>query len=472
MMLKTEVLIIGAGPGGYVAAIRLGRLGKQVVLVEKDGLEGLGGICMNHGCIPSKALITASRFFDDMKNAGDMGITVSGLSVDPAKLQDWKNGILKKLRSGVDFLLKKNNVRWIKGEAHFESSNSVRINGNPEIDSVEFDHAIIATGAVPNSLQGLDFDGKSVISYNEALDLREIPKDFLVVGGGYIGVEMAACYARMGSNVKLVHRGERILKENDEDVVNVVQKKMQKGGVDFVFNANVMGVERVGERLKAKISSKERGEFDIEVDKILVAVGVSPNSKNIGLGNTKVAVDGSGSISVDKKLRTADPSIFAIGDVATKPLLAHKASREARLVADTIVGKERVFDNACVPYVIFSDPEIAVAGITESEARQKGIEINVGKFPFSALGRAVVEGETEGFVKVVEDKNSGKVLGIAIVGSAASSLVGEAALAVENGLKTEDIMKTIHPHPTFPESMLEAAEAVRKMAVHIVEFKA
>ncbi|MBI4009709.1 MAG: dihydrolipoyl dehydrogenase [Candidatus Aenigmarchaeota archaeon] len=471
MKLKTEVVVIGAGPGGYVAAIRLGQLGKQVILVEKDGLEGLGGICMNHGCIPSKALIRASKFFHNIKSAGAMGINVSSVSLDASKLQDWKNGILKKLRSGIDFLCKKNNVKWIKGEAYFESSNTVKIRGNEEIDSIEFDYAIIATGAMPNSLPGIEFDGKNIISYNEILDSREIPKDLLVVGGGYIAVEMATCYAKLGSKVKLVHRRDQIFRGYDKDVVSVVQKQMQKDGVELILNSTISKIDKSSSRLKVSINSQEKGEFAVEVDKILVAVGVKPNSANLGLENTKVKVNEDDFIVVDKSMRSNNSKIFAIGDVATQPLLAHKATREGKIAAEVIVGHNKQFTNTCIPAVIFSDPEIAIAGLTENQAREKGYSINVGKFPFSALGRAYIENETEGFVKIIENQKDGKLIGVTIVGPEASNLISEAALAVEKSLTTEDLINTIHPHPTLGESLMEAAEAVKKTAIHIVNLK-
>ena len=469
MKLKTEVVVIGAGPGGYVAAIRLGQLGKQVILVEKDGMEGLGGICMNHGCIPSKALIRASKFFHDIKDADEMGINVSNVSLDASKLQDWKNNILKKLRSGIDFLLRKNNVKWVKGEASFESSNEIKIKNNEEVDSIEFDYAIIATGAIPNALPNVEFDGQKIISYNESLDLREIPKDFLVVGGGYIAVEMATCYAKLGSRVKLVHRRDQILRGYDKDVVSVVQKNMQKVGVELILNSTISDVT-IGDKVKAKINSQDKGVFDVEVDKVLVAVGVEPNSENLGLENTKVNIDG-GFVVVDKQMKTTDPKIYAIGDVATEPMLAHKATREGKIAAEVIAGHDNKFTNTCVPFVIFSDPEIAIAGLTENQAMEKNYEINTGKFPFTALGRAHIENETEGFVKIIEDKSNGKVLGVVIVGSEASNLISEAALAVEKGLRTEDIINTIHPHPTLGESIMEAAEAVKKSAIHIINLK-
>ncbi len=470
MRLKTEVLIIGAGPGGYPAAIRLGQLGKKSIVVDKAGFEGLGGICMAHGCIPSKALIHASKFFHKIKSAGDMGINISDASVDASKMQDWKNGILNKLRTGIDFLLKNNHSQWIRGEAYFDSSRSVVIKGHPEVEAIDFDYAIIGTGAVPNSLSGVEFDGKDILSYEEALDLREIPKDLLVIGAGYIAVEMAACYARLGSKVKLVYRRDRVLREYDEDVAKVVQKKMQKDGVEFVFNSNVSKVERVSGRLSVTINTQGT-ESKVETDKILVATGVSPNSKKLGLENIKVKVDDKGFIIVDKKMRTHDPNIFAIGDVATQPMLAHKATMEGKVAAEVIAGHDREFTNEHVPYVVFGDPEIAGVGLTENQAKAKGYEVNIGKFPFTALGRALVEGETQGFVKIIEDKKTGKMLGIVIVGPDASNLIGEAALAIENGMKTEDISKTIHPHPTLTESLQEAAEAVRKMAIHLAEIK-
>ena len=467
MRVRTDVLVIGAGSGGYVAAIKLGKLGKNVLLIEKDGMEGLGGICMNHGCIPSKALILASKFFHDIKDAGEMGINVSGVSLDASKMQDWKNGVVAKLRTGIDFLMKRNNVKWMKGEAVFESSHSVKINGNPDIDAVDFNYAIVATGALPNTLPGLEFDGQSIISYNEALDLREIPQDLLVVGGGYIAVEMAACYARLGSRVKLVHRREHLLAEYDDDIVNTLQRKMKNDGVEFIFNSNISKVEKIGGRVRVTLENQKQ----IEVDKVLVAVGVGPNSANLGLNNTTVKLDDKGFVIVDKKMRTTDPRIFAIGDVAGQPLLAHKATKQGKIAAEVIAGRNVEYNNLCVPFVIFGDPEIAIAGLQENEAKKKGYEINIGKFPFSALGRAWIQRETEGFVKIIEEKKTGKVLGVVIIGPDASNMIMEGVLAIEKGLKTEDIINIIHPHPTLTESVMEAAEAVKKMAIHIVDIK-
>lgn len=470
MKLKTEVVVIGAGSGGYVAAIKLGRMGKKVVLVERDGMEGLGGICMNHGCISSKALIVASKFFRDIKTAGEMGIIVSDVSIDMGKLQTWKDDIVKKLRLGIDFLLKTSNVKWIQGSASFLSSNTVKITGNSDVDSIDFDNAIIATGALPNSLPELSFDGQSIISYNEALDLKEIPKDLLVVGGGYIAVELGTCYAKLGSNVKIIYRRDRLLREYDDDVINVFQKRMLEDGIELVFNSTISRVEKSENgRLMAYVNSADKGESVFEADKILCAVGVIPNSKSLGLENTKVKTDEGGFISVDEQLRTSDPKIFAIGDVARKPMLAHKATREGKIVADVIAGKNVKFENICIPNVIFSDPEFAIAGITEKKARESGIEINIGKFPFSALGRARIERETKGFVKIIEEKKSGKILGVIIIGIDASNMISEAALAIEKGLRTEDLMNTIHPHPTLPESIMEAAEDVRKASIHIAQ---
>lgn len=468
MKMQTEVVVIGAGPGGYVAAIRLAQLGKKVVLVEKDGLEGLGGTCMNHACIPTKALISASKFFKEIKTAGEMGINVSNVSLDFGKLQSWKDDIVKKLRTGVDFLLNKNNVKWIKGEAFFQSAKTLKINGNNEVDSIDFDFAIIATGSVPNSLPGIEIDGKYVISYKEALGLNQLPKNILVVGGGYISAEMAICFAKLGSNVKVIHRRDHILTEYDEDVVNVIQKRFQEDGVELILNSTIAKIEKSADKIRVKINSKEKGEIEIEVDKILMAVGLSPNSKNLGLENTKVKIDENGFVVVDNKMRTTEWNIFAIGDVAREPMLAHKASREAKIAAEVIAGRNKEFNNICIPSVIFSDPELAVAGLTENQARKQGYAINVGKFPFSALGRARIERDTKGFVKIIEDKNGEKILGVVIVGPDAGNMIGEAALAIEKGLKVEDIMNTIHPHPTLSESIMEAAEAVKKTAIHIV----
>lgn len=470
MKLKTEVVVIGAGSGGYVAAIRLAQLGKKVLLVERQGKEGLGGICMNHGCIPSKALSVSSKFFRDVKTAGEVGINVSSLSLDIAKLQDWKDGIVVKLRGGIEMLLKKHGVGLVHGTAHFESSSTISITGNDDVDSIDFDYAIVATGAYPNSLPGVEFDGTSVISYEEALDFRELPKDLLVIGGGYISVELATCYAKFGSHVRVVHRRDHILREYDEDAVNVVQRRMIEDGIEFILKSTVSKVEKLSDgRVRVYINSEEKGQLTVDVDKVLVAVGVSPNSKTLGLENTRTRIDQNGFITVDNKMSTTDPKIFAIGDVAREPMLAHKATREGKIAAEVIAGMDVRYDNKIVPIVIFSDPELAVAGMTEKDAKERGIETNVGKFPFSALGRAWIERETKGFVKVIEEKSTGKLLGITIVGPDACNMIAEAVLAIEKGMKTEDVMNTIHGHPTLPESVMEAAEDVRNVAIHILK---
>lgn len=459
-----DVLVIGGGPGGYVAAIRASQLGKDVMLAEK---EELGGVCTNHGCIPSKALIHAADFIHNIKNPGSMGIK-SSVEFDYKKIQEWNLGVVKKLRDGIGFLCKKYGVEVTKGEAYLESSEKARITlEDGRTSTIQFEHAIVATGSRPSEFPGFPYDGELVIGSKEALALREVPEDMVVIGAGYISIELGTMYAKLGTNVKVIQRSPRILSRVEREAVEVVSQKMKSLGIEVYLNSKPEGMRKENGKAVVNISDDKGNKKELKADKILVAVGVDPNSNGIGLENTKVEIDKKGFIKVDEKRRTTDPKIYAIGDVAGPPLLAHKAFREGKVAAEAIAGLPSAFDNRAIPAVIFSDPEIATVGLDEEGAKESGFEISVGKFPFRASGRALTMDRTEGFVKVVADKKTGEILGVHIVGENASALISEAALAIEMAAFLEDVAATIHTHPTLPETLAEAAEAALGKVIHI-----
>ena len=462
--IRTEVVVIGAGPGGYVAAIRLAQLGKKVVLVDDDKL---GGICLNYGCIPSKAMISASGLFNKIKQSSKIGIKTGKVTIDFSKMQEWKDGIVSKLNKGTEFLCKKNNVTIVKGTAVFENSNRLKINNGKNISHINFKKAIIATGSKPVELSNFKFDGKKIISSREALNLKEIPENLVVIGGGYIGLEIGTIYAKLGSKVSIVEMEDQILPGFDKNVVNVIQKNLEKLDVNIYVNAKADKIENN----KIAIDSKEKGKVLLDADKVLVAVGRHPNTKNLGLENTKVKLNEKEFVEVDKNLMTDDENIYAIGDVSVGPMLAHKASMQGKIAAGIIAGEKVSYENVVVPAVVFTDPEIASVGLSEEEAEDKGLKVKIGKFPFSVSSRAMTREETQGFVKVIANEADDKIIGVQIVGSDASDLISEAALAIKMNSTIEDLASTIHPHPTLSESLMEASEATMGKAIHILKLK-
>ena len=462
--IRTEVVVIGAGPGGYVAAIRLAQLGKKVVLVDEDKL---GGICLNYGCIPSKAMISASGLFNKIKQSSKIGIKTGKVTIDFSKMQEWKDGIVSKLNKGIEFLCKKNNVTIVKGTAVFESSNRLKISNGKRISYIDFEKAIIATGSKPVELSNFKFDGKKIISSKGALYLKEIPKNFVVIGGGYIGLEIGTIYAKLGSKVSIVEMEDQILPGFDKNVVNVIQKNLEKLDVNIYVNAKADKIENN----KIAIDSKEKGKVLLDADKVLVAVGRYSNTKDLGIENTKIKLNKNGFVNVDKNLMTDDEDIYAIGDVSVGPMLAHKASMQGKIAAGIIAGEKVSYDNFVVPAVVFTDPEIASVGLSEDEAKDKGIKVKTGKFPFSVSSRAMTREETQGFVKVIANEADDKIIGVQIVGSDASDLISEASLAIKMNSTIDDLALTIHPHPTLSESLMEAAEATMGKAIHILKMK-
>jgi dihydrolipoamide dehydrogenase len=466
-MLRVEALVIGAGPGGYVAGIRLGQLKKKAMVVERDKP---GGICLNVGCIPSKALINVSKYFDKVKHGAEFGLLADNLRVDMGKLQSWKGEVVSKLTGGVRTLLKMNGCDYRTGVARLTSRNTVELTERDGKVAIQADNIVIATGSRPIEIPGFKFDGNRIVDSTGALDFAAVPERLLVIGGGYIGIEIGTLYAKLGSKVTVVEALPAILPGNDPELVQVVARKLKKLGVEVMTGAKAKSwVEKDGRASVTVTLQGDKGdgkEATVDADKVLVAVGRRPNSEGLGLEELGVKID-RGFITVDRRLRTNVPGIYAIGDVAGQPMLAHKASKEAEVVAEVIAGHQAEFDVRAIPAVIFSDPEVATAGISAEEATQRGHQIKIGKFPFVALGRALANADSDGFVKVVIDAASKEVLGIHVVGNGASDIIAEAALAIEMGALADDISLTIHAHPTLPEAIMEAAKASLGEAIHI-----
>ncbi len=457
---KTEVLVIGAGPGGYVAAIRAAQLGKKVLVAER---EKLGGVCLNVGCVPSKALIHAAKVVKTIRQAGAMGIEVSAPRVDVAKLQAWKAGITDSLSNGVAQLFRANKVEHLAGSAVLTGPSTARVapKDGPAVD-VEFEHAILATGSRPVEIPGFCFDGRFVVDSTAALDLASVPKDLVVIGGGFIGLEIGNAYQTLGSNVTVVEMMGQLLPGQDPDLVRVVERHLKKAGM------------KIHTRAKAKSAGSGEVAFELDggkeervhADVVLVSVGRRPNTDGLGLEAAGVALAEKGLVKVDRQLRTTNPRVFAIGDVVPGPALAHKASKEGMIAAAVIAGSAEEADWRALPWAVFTDPEIATVGLTEEQARAAGHDPVVGRFPFAASGRAKSTNEADGWVKVIADRKTDVLLGVHIVGPEASNLIAEAALAIEMGAVAEDLALTIHTHPTLPEALMEAAEAVHGRMIH------
>jgi dihydrolipoamide dehydrogenase len=466
---KYDVCVLGAGPGGYVAAIRAAQLGKKTVIVER---EYMGGVCLNVGCIPSKAMITAAHFRHRMmKDGPGMGFDLpKEIKLDFAKLQAWKQSVCDKMSGGVAQLLKGNSVTIVMGEATFTSPKSLSVKTKDGTQTIEATNYVISTGSRPIEIPGFAPDEKDVMTSTGALALKEKVGRLVVIGGGYIGVEIGSFMNALGTHVQIVESSPSVLNAvADAECVAVVTKLMKRNGVEPIVNAKAKGYKKVKGGLEVTIEVDGKEQV-LPCDKILVTVGRKPNTDQSGLKNIGLKMTDKGFVQVDAQRRTNLPGIFAIGDIAGQPMLAHKASHEGVLVAEVIAGKNRAYDAKTVPAVIFVEPEIASAGLMESECKAAGhAELKIGKFPFAANGRAVSLMETDGFVKIIADAKTHVVLGVHIVGPDASNLISEAALAIEMGARLEDLALTIHPHPTLGETMMEAAEATLGHAIHIIQ---
>ncbi len=466
MANEYDVIVIGGGPGGYVAAIRARQLGLTALCVEK---ESVGGVCLNWGCIPSKALIAATGLVEKLKHAEVMGVQSQGVSIDVAKMQEWKGGIVKKLTGGVSSLLKGNGADIAMGTAQLTGSNTLKVTGN---DGNTTDYRankgiIVATGTEVIRIPGFEPDGKTVITAREAVSLTEAPKNMVLIGGGIIGLELGSVYQKLGTKLTIVELTDNLLPGTDPDLVKVVEKKLKKGGAEILTGAKATGCKVSGKTatVTVDIGGKEKS---FKADKVLVAVGFKPNSKNLGLEKVGVALDERGHIQIDNKFQTNVAGIYAIGDVCGTPYLAHKASKEGEIAAEVIAGHASERDWKAMPAAIFTDPEIATVGLSETEAKAQGKKVQIGKMPFAASGRAMSVLETDGFVKTIIDAEDHRVLGVAIVGPEASDLISESALAMEMCAFAEDVALTIHPHPTLGEAVMESFKHSLKEAIHVM----
>jgi dihydrolipoamide dehydrogenase len=468
MAQSFDVVVIGSGPGGYVAAIRSAQLGLKTAIVER---EFLGGVCLNVGCTPSKAMIAATHFLHKAEHdSANMGINIKDISVDMKKLVGWKQSVCDKMSGGVSQLLKGNSVTVLSGEAEFKSSKEISVKSKTGTETLTAKNFIVATGSRHIEIPGFPFDEKTILSSTGALALDAIPKSLIVIGGGYIGLEITGYIRKLGTEVTVVEATAAVLNGVvDPECAQVVSRKLLKQGVKVLTSAKAKGQKKVGKEFEVTIEIEGKTQT-LKAEKILVTVGRKPNSDQANLKAAGIQIDERGFIKVDAQRRTNIAHIFAIGDIAGQPMLAHKASHEGVMVAEIISGANRVYDAKTVPAVVFTDPEIASAGMMESEAKAKGYnDLLISKFPFAANGRAVSLMETEGFVKMIADAKTHILLGVHIVGPEASNLISEAVLAVEMGARLEDIALSIHPHPTLGETVMEAAEATLGHAIHVIQ---
>jgi dihydrolipoamide dehydrogenase len=453
-IIKTQTLVLGSGPGGYTAAFRAADLGQQVTLVERG--ESLGGVCLNVGCIPSKALLHAAKVIDDAQFMTEHGINFGTPKVDIDKLRSWKDSVVKKLTGGLKALAKQRKVEVVQGEGKFIDSHKLSVKTANGEQIIEFQNAIIAAGSEPVRLPFLPDDPR-IIDSTGALELKDVKGDMLVLGGGIIGMEMATVYAALGAKITVVELMDMLIPGADKDVVQPLFKRVSKH-YKILLKTKVTKVEAKKDGLYVTFEGEQAPKEPVRFDRILAAVGRRPNGKLIDAEKAGVKVDERGFIPVDKQLRTNVSHIFAIGDVVGNPMLAHKASNEARVAAEVIAGKKHYFDPRCIPSVAYTDPEIAWVGLTENEAKEKGINYGKGVFPWAASGRSLGMGRDEGMTKLIFDNATHRILGAGIVGPNAGELIAEIGLAIEMGCDAEDIALTIHPHPTLSETVAMATE--------------
>lgn len=462
--IETDTLVIGSGPGGYVAAIRAAQTGQKVTIVEK---EYIGGVCLNVGCIPSKAMISVGHRFEEAKHSEDMGVIANEVTLNFEKAQAFKDGVVKKLTGGVESLLKGNKVEIVRGEAYFVDENTVKVMDDKSSQTYKFKNAIIATGSRPVEIPTFKFS-KRVINSTGALSLTELPGKLVVIGGGYIGTELGTAYANMGSEVTILEGAPDILAGFEKQMTAIVKKGLKKKGVEVITKASAKGVEETDNGVTVTYEAGGE-EKTVEADYVLVTVGRRPNTDEMGLEELNIKMGERGLIEVDKQCRTSISNIYAIGDVVPGLQLAHKASYEGKIAAEAIAGEKSEVDYLAIPAVCFTDPELASVGLSEEQAKEEGFEAAAAKFPFGANGRALSLNSADGFVKLVSRKSDGLLLGAQIVGAGASDMIAELGLAIEAGMTVEDIAMTIHAHPTLAEITMEAAEVALGTPIHIIK---
>ncbi len=469
-MSKTKVVVIGAGPGGYAAAFMSADLGMETTLIDKSAEAG--GVCLQRGCIPSKALLHVAKLLHETKEAENWGVKFSKPEIDLDRMREWKNEVISHMTGGLKQLIKQRKVNFIQGTASFVNSNKVKIEkAEGGTEELEFEHAILATGSVPATIPAFDIGSDRILDSTSALEIEDIPNKLLVVGGGYIGLELGSVYASLGSKVKVVEMTSGLLPGADRDLVAVLSKRVRSLMEEVYLNTKVAKIEEVKDGLKVTFEGDKVEEKEQTFDKVLVSVGRKPVTKGLGLENTKVKVNDKGFVEVDLQRRTDDPSIFAIGDIAGDPMLAHKATAEGKVAAEVIAGHKSAFEPNGIPAVVFTDPELAWVGLNETEAKNKGIKVDVAKFPWGASGRAKTLERLDGMTKLVIEPETERVLGMGIVGAGAGELIAEGALAVEMAALAKDVALTIHAHPTLSETVMESAESYYGDATHIYKPK-
>src|SRR5580700_8729443 len=465
---KLRIAVVGGGPGGYAAAFLAADLGMQVTLIDPE--VNPGGVCLYRGCIPSKALLHVAKLIEESQQAKNWGIEFPAPKVDLARLRTWKEGVVNKLTGGLGLLSKQRHVEFIQGRAAFENSNTLRVSKADASEAVlSFDRIILATGSRPAIIPALKLDSPRLMDSTGALNLEDIPGSLLVVGGGYIGLELGSVYAALGTRVTVVEMLPGLLTGADRELVLPLHKRLEKKFEAILLNTTVASLQPDGDGIRARFEGASVQEKDREklFDRVLVSVGRKPNSEIPGLDKTHVEVNSRGFIEVNKQLQTADPSIFAIGDVVGEPMLAHKAMHEGRVAAEAIAGHKVAFEPNAIPAVVFTDPEVAWCGLTQTQAEKENREVKITRFPWAASGRAMTIDRTEGMTKLIIDPQSERVLGVGIVGAGAGEMIAEGVLAIEMAALASDIALTIHPHPTLTETVMESAEVFFGTSTHI-----
>ena len=461
---STDLVVVGAGPGGYAAAFLAADLGIGVTLI--DQAPNPGGVCLYRGCIPSKALLHVAKVIDEAKHAQAWGVRFSDPTLDLSMLRTWKDGVVGRLTGGLGQLSKQRKVTYVQGRAAIADPHTLVVSGADGEQTIRFDHAILATGSRPSTPGPLALDSDRVMDSTRALELADVPARLLVVGGGYIGLELGTAYAALGSRVTVVEMTDRLLPGADRDLVIPVAKRMAALAEAVWLETTVARMEIAGEGVAVTLEGKAAEHSGQVFDRVLVAVGRWPNSAIDGLEATRVQVDSRGFVEVDAQRRTAEPSIFAIGDLVGEPMLAHKASHEGRLAVEVIHGSKGVFEPLAIPAVVFTDPEVAWCGLTEAEAKAAGRLVKIAKFPWGASGRAVTLDRTDGLTKLLVDPESEQIIGVGVVGAGAGELIAEGVLAIEMGATASDLKMTIHPHPTLSETLMESAEVFFAQSTH------
>jgi len=461
-----QLIVIGAGPGGYAAAFLAADLGINVTLIDDE--KNPGGVCLYRGCIPSKALLHVAKVISESEHAKNFGVEFSKPKIKIDKMREWKDDVVKKLTGGLGQLSKQRKVEYIQGLAKFINANSIEVTKeNDEKEMMNFENIIISTGSHPTKIPGLSIDSLRLLDSTSALDIKDIPQSMLVIGGGYIGLELGTVYATLGTKITVVEMLPGILSGADSDLVAVLSKNVQSLFESIMLNTKVVEMKEEKKGIKVIFEDKDLKRVEKMFDKVLMSIGRKPNSKDIGLENTKVVIDDKGFIKVDDQMRTAEKGIFAIGDVAGEPMLAHKASHEGRTAVEVIAGHDVIFDPKAIPAVVFTDPEVAWCGLTESEAKEQNKDVTIAQFPWAASGRAMTLDRADGLTKLIIDTESERILGMGIVGPGAGDLIAEGVLAIEMNANATDLKLTIHPHPTLSETLMESAEVFFGQSTHI-----